>query len=88
MTVRVNGCVIVDILPCDRLATCPGHPLPSPTSVVSYLLSPQLEVLCSVNILQFIFIALRLDDIIKWPWLVSLTNDNTRQIHSLFLCSW
>lgn len=30
----------------------------------------QLEVLCSVNILQFIFIALRLDRIINWPWLV------------------
>ncbi|XP_037544349.1 transmembrane protein 185-like [Nematolebias whitei] len=32
--------------------------------------SLELEVLCSVNILQFIFIALRLDGIIKWPWLV------------------
>ncbi|XP_061033949.1 transmembrane protein 185A isoform X2 [Eubalaena glacialis] len=30
----------------------------------------QLEILCSVNILQFIFIALRLDKIIHWPWLV------------------
>ncbi|KAI4786007.1 hypothetical protein KUCAC02_037409 [Chaenocephalus aceratus] len=29
-----------------------------------------MEVLCSVNILQFIFIALRLDLIITWPWLV------------------
>ncbi|KAI4882511.1 hypothetical protein NFI96_018914, partial [Prochilodus magdalenae] len=29
-----------------------------------------LEILCSVNILQFIFIALRLDNIINWPWLV------------------
>lgn len=36
--------------------------------------SPQLEVLCSVNILQFIFIALRLDRIINWPWLVRHTN--------------
>lgn len=35
--------------------------------------SPQLEVLCSVNILQFIFIALRLDRIINWPWLVRHT---------------
>lgn len=33
---------------------------------------PQLEVLCSVNILQFIFIALRLDRIINWPWLVRI----------------
>ncbi|PIN98154.1 hypothetical protein AB205_0023380, partial [Aquarana catesbeiana] len=31
-----------------------------------------LEILCSVNILQFIFIALRLDGIITWPWLVSM----------------
>ncbi|MEE6496815.1 hypothetical protein FKM82_002492 [Ascaphus truei] len=34
--------------------------------------SLELEILCSVNILQFIFIALRLDGIIKWPWLVSV----------------
>uniref|UniRef100_A0A8C5UPE6 Transmembrane protein 185A n=1 Tax=Microcebus murinus TaxID=30608 RepID=A0A8C5UPE6_MICMU len=32
--------------------------------------SLELEILCSVNILQFIFIALRLDRIIHWPWLV------------------
>ncbi|XP_036695244.1 transmembrane protein 185A-like, partial [Balaenoptera musculus] len=32
--------------------------------------SLELEILCSVNILQFIFIALRLDKIIHWPWLV------------------
>ncbi|XP_020319411.1 transmembrane protein 185-like isoform X3 [Oncorhynchus kisutch] len=32
--------------------------------------SLELEILCSVNILQFIFIALRLDKIISWPWLV------------------
>ncbi|XP_035265701.1 transmembrane protein 185A [Anguilla anguilla] len=32
--------------------------------------SLELEILCSVNILQFIFIALRLDKIINWPWLV------------------
>ncbi|KAF5902474.1 ankyrin repeat domain-containing protein 46, partial [Clarias magur] len=29
-----------------------------------------LEIMCSVNILQFIFIALRLDRIINWDWLV------------------
>uniref|UniRef100_A0A2K6S6N7 Transmembrane protein 185A n=1 Tax=Saimiri boliviensis boliviensis TaxID=39432 RepID=A0A2K6S6N7_SAIBB len=34
--------------------------------------SLELEILCSVNILQFIFIALRLDRIIHWPWLVVL----------------
>ncbi|XP_070113528.1 transmembrane protein 185A isoform X3 [Equus przewalskii] len=33
--------------------------------------SLELEILCSVNILQFIFIALRLDKIIHWPWLVN-----------------
>ncbi|XP_078540250.1 transmembrane protein 185A-like [Lissotriton helveticus] len=32
--------------------------------------SLELEILCSVNILQVIFIALRLDKIITWPWLV------------------
>ncbi|KAM6949054.1 transmembrane protein 185A-like [Aplochiton taeniatus] len=32
--------------------------------------SLELEVLCSVNILQFIFIALKLDRIVHWPWLV------------------
>lgn len=36
----------------------------------------QLEVLCSVNILQFIFIALRLDRIINWPWLVRGTTSS------------
>ncbi|MEQ2291801.1 hypothetical protein AMECASPLE_016665 [Ameca splendens] len=36
--------------------------------------SLELEVLCSVNILQFIFIALRLDKIINWPWLVRSTS--------------
>ncbi|XP_053485295.1 transmembrane protein 185A-like isoform X2 [Ictalurus furcatus] len=30
----------------------------------------ELEIICSVNILQFIFIALRLDKIITWDWLV------------------
>jgi hypothetical protein len=30
----------------------------------------QLEVFCSVNILQFIFLALRLDNFISWSWVV------------------
>ncbi|XP_072543667.1 transmembrane protein 185A-like isoform X2 [Salminus brasiliensis] len=30
--------------------------------------SLELEIMCSVNILQFIFIALRLDEIISWSW--------------------
>lgn len=38
-----------------------------------FVLFHQLEILCSVNILQFIFIALRLDKIISWPWLVRRT---------------
>ncbi|MGH0136061.1 UNVERIFIED_CONTAM: hypothetical protein FKN15_031001 [Acipenser sinensis] len=36
--------------------------------------SLELEILCSVNILQFIFIALRLDKIINWPWLILLVH--------------
>merc|ERR1711862_700618 len=28
----------------------------------------QLELFCAVNMLQFIFIALKLDKIINWPW--------------------
>lgn len=32
-----------------------------------------------MNILQFIFIALRLDRIITWPWLVRYTNKATKQ---------
>jgi len=31
----------------------------------------QLELFCSVNILQFIFLALRLDNVIDWSWVVS-----------------
>ena len=31
----------------------------------------QLELFCSVNILQFIFLALRLDGFIEWDWVVS-----------------
>lgn len=30
----------------------------------------ELELFCSVNILQFIFLALRLDGIIKWKWVI------------------
>ncbi|RWS30111.1 hypothetical protein B4U80_01613 [Leptotrombidium deliense] len=30
----------------------------------------EMELFCSVNILQFIFIALRLDQFIKWSWVV------------------
>uniref|UniRef100_A0A8C7EAR7 Transmembrane protein 185A n=1 Tax=Nothoprocta perdicaria TaxID=30464 RepID=A0A8C7EAR7_NOTPE len=44
--------------------------------------SLELEILCSVNILQFIFIALRLDEIIRWPWLCMLV------CHFLNLLRW
>ncbi|KAM4536890.1 transmembrane protein 185-like isoform 1-T1 [Odontesthes bonariensis] len=48
--------------------------------------SLELEVLCSVNILQFIFIALRLDKIINWPWLVSHT-EAQHASHKTFMLS-
>ncbi|KAK3869027.1 hypothetical protein Pcinc_025636 [Petrolisthes cinctipes] len=32
----------------------------------------ELELFCSVNLLQFIFIALRLDEYIRWPWEIVL----------------
>ncbi|XP_012945248.2 transmembrane protein 185A [Aplysia californica] len=32
--------------------------------------SCELELFCSVNILQFIFLALRLDDVISWSWVI------------------
>ncbi|KAJ6663331.1 hypothetical protein lerEdw1_010468 [Lerista edwardsae] len=55
----------------------------------------QLEILCSVNILQFIFIALRLDEIIKWPWLVCkillvhrLDGHNTFSYIPIFVPLW
>ncbi|XP_071531509.1 transmembrane protein 185A-like isoform X4 [Panulirus ornatus] len=40
----------------------------------------ELELFCSVNLLQFIFIALRLDKYIRWPWEITLAskmNGNT-----------
>ncbi len=33
--------------------------------------SYEIELFCAINILQFIFIALRLDNIITWSWAVS-----------------
>ncbi|EDL26596.1 mCG1214 [Mus musculus] len=46
--------------------------------------SLELEILCSVNILQFIFIALRLDKIIHWPWLILLVHKLDG--HNAFSC--
>ncbi|TNN33194.1 Transmembrane protein 185A [Liparis tanakae] len=80
--------LMFEVLVCDRVAR--GNyswllvfmPLffVSPVSVAACVWgfrhdrSLELEVLCSVNILQFIFIALRLDPIINWPWLVRPSN--------------
>uniref|UniRef100_A0A671VES0 Transmembrane protein 185 n=1 Tax=Sparus aurata TaxID=8175 RepID=A0A671VES0_SPAAU len=77
--------LMFEVLVCDRVAR--GNyfwllvfmPLffVSPVSVAACVWgfrhdrSLELEVLCSVNILQFIFIALRLDRIINWPWLTA-----------------
>uniref|UniRef100_A0AAR2LFQ9 Transmembrane protein 185A n=1 Tax=Pygocentrus nattereri TaxID=42514 RepID=A0AAR2LFQ9_PYGNA len=38
--------------------------------------SLELEIMCSVNILQFIFIALKLDRIITWSWLFFVAKCN------------
>ncbi|XP_037117088.1 transmembrane protein 185A isoform X2 [Syngnathus acus] len=78
--------LMFEVLVCDRVARGSGNyfwllvfmPLffVSPVSVAACVWgfrhdrSLELEVFCSVNILQFIFIALRLDRIINWPWLV------------------
>jgi hypothetical protein len=39
---------------------------------IRYSRSYEIELFCAINILQFIFIALRLDNIITWSWAVSL----------------
>nr|XP_057924609.1 transmembrane protein 185-like isoform X2 [Doryrhamphus excisus] len=77
--------LMFEVLVCDRVARGNGNfwllvfmPLffVSPVSVAACVWgfrhdrSLELEVFCSVNILQFIFIALKLDGIIDWPWLV------------------
>lgn len=38
---------------------------------VRYHRSYEIELFCAVNMLQFIFIGLRLDNIITWSWAVS-----------------
>lgn len=52
-----------------RFVHCKSH---SSTFKLLYLLFYfylfQLELFCSVNILQFIFLALRLDNFISWSW--------------------
>jgi len=46
----------------QRMAIPGSQPMPS--------FSIQMELICSVNILQFIFVALRLDGVIIWRWSV------------------
>lgn len=46
----------------QRMAIPGSQPLPS--------FSIQMELICSINILQFIFIALRLDNFLDWRWSV------------------
>ena len=41
---------------------------------VRYDRSYEMELFCSLNILQFVFIALRLDYTITWSWVVSIFN--------------
>ncbi|KAL6490759.1 hypothetical protein MHYP_G00011040 [Metynnis hypsauchen] len=78
--------LMFEVLVCDRVERVkPDHvwllvfmPLffVSPLSVAACVWgfrhdrSLELEIMCSVNILQFIFIALKLDTIITWSWLV------------------
>jgi len=45
-----------------RMAIPGSQPLPS--------FSIQMELICSINILQFIFVALRLDNFLDWGWSV------------------
>lgn len=51
---------------------CPRHDCAC-TFFHSFFTSPlQLELFCSVNVLQFIFLALQLDKFIVWSWVVSM----------------
>jgi len=38
---------------------------------IRYSRTFEIELFCVINILQFVFIALRLDNIIMWSWAVS-----------------
>ena len=48
-----------------------GMDLLSGTNTVVFCFSPQLETVFSVNVLQFIFLSLKLDRVIYWSWVVS-----------------
>ena len=48
-----------------------GVDLLSGTNTVLFCFSPQLETVFSVNVLQFIFLSLKLDRVIYWSWVVS-----------------
>lgn len=40
---------------------------------IRYDRSYEIELFCSLNVLQFVFISLRLDSTITWSWIVSLS---------------
>ena len=44
---------------------------------IKYSRTYEIELFCVINILQFVFIALRLDNIIMWSWAVSFYEDFT-----------
>ena len=48
-----------------------GMDLLSGTNTVVFCFSSQLETVFSVNVLQFIFLSLKLDRVIYWSWVVS-----------------
>jgi hypothetical protein len=39
---------------------------------IRYDRSYEIELFCSLNILQFVFVSLRLDNVIGWSWVVSV----------------
>ncbi|XP_071846571.1 transmembrane protein 185A-like isoform X2 [Apostichopus japonicus] len=48
----------------------------------------ELEAMCSINILQFIFIALKLEKLIRWNWAVLLVHrlDNNNDLPYIAVC--
>ena len=38
-----------------------------------FFLALQLEAFFSVNVLQFVFLSLKLDGLIRWSWVVSIS---------------
>jgi len=54
----------------DRSLEAGGHRMAIPGSQPLPSFSIQMELICSINILQFIFVALRLDQFLDWRWSV------------------